>query len=84
MSGSSNEGEANPGWQTSVCCTSLCEEIFRAGLNGVWENIFGIGATNDFLIKKKMFILKTKTVSLNMFGLCLFMSEAIGLLGPGN
>lgn len=78
-SGSSNEGEANPGWQTSVCCTSHCKEIVRAGLNGFKENVLGIGATNGFLIKTTAFILKPQTVSLNMFGLCLFMSEARGL-----
>lgn len=74
----------NPGWQTSLRHTSLCKEVFRAGLNGFWENVFGIGATNGFLIKTKSFILKTETVSLNMFGLCLFMSEAMGLPGSEN
>jgi len=83
-SGGCGEGDARPGWQASPRRTSLCKEIFRAGLNGVGENIFGTGATNGFLIKTNPFILRSEAVSLNMFGLCLCVSEAIGLPGSAN
>lgn len=76
--------KANPAWRASVCYTSLEEKIFRDGLNGFGENVFGIGDTNGFLSKTKAFIFKAQTVSLNMFRLCLFMSEVIGSFGPEN